>query len=203
MFVKNTRNTTLVTIVVYIILSLYVIDNQVAAGTMPKQIKIQIKPLYKELNRKEKIDYQLKNDYHEPINYQEVTKDEISKKLEKTIVEQIQPKTNDYFNIDSLNDSICKNIVKNLEKNHFFVITNNTPNIIVEVSIEKTTVNSLYGARLIADTVSCKGSRNAKVVFNTEFNQNYKNWFSSIKPPEQIGAILAKKIAKEIKKLDR
>lgn len=99
---------------------------------------------------------------------------------------------------------ICQNISKNLPANLISFVDDRL-SIIVEVSVVKTGIDSLYGSSLIADTVLYKGIFNNEIVFQGEFKQIRKGWFSltSIKTPEEIGRILSKKIAKEIKKLEQ
>ncbi len=101
-----------------------------------------------------------------------------------------------------LANKICQNIKESLSRYSILVVDDES-NIVVEISVTKTGIDSLYGPRLIADTVFYKGLVNNKTVFSGEFKQNYKGWFSltSIKTPEQIGEILANKIAKQLKNL--
>ena len=102
----------------------------------------------------------------------------------------------------SLAEEICRYVERNLS-NSSINISGDSPDIVIEISVEKTGVDSLYGPKLIADTVRYKGINNTGEIFSGEFRQKYKNQFSifgSIKTPETIGKILAKRIVKELKK---
>jgi hypothetical protein len=188
---------------VYIILGGYAINELAIGETLTKEIRIQIKPIYEEIENK-KRDTQLNGNYYQSshIKYQDIKNTELTDKLKNTVSENVQSVEDDKFNINLLNDVICKNIKNNLVAK-YTLITNDNPDIIIEVMVEKTTVNSLYGPELIADVVTYKGKSlvNDKVIFSGEFKQDYNFPFGSIKPPEQIGKVLAKRIVNEIKKL--
>lgn len=119
--------------------------------------------------------------------------------IEEKIKEAQEKNNKDNYLLAS---EICQNIKENLSR-YSILVVDGEANIVVEVSVSKTGIDSLYGPRLIADTVIYKGLMNNKTVFSGEFKQNYKGWFSltSIKTPGQIGKILANKIVKELKNL--
>ncbi len=188
----------------YIMLGGYAINELAIGETLIKDIRVQIRPIYEVENKKQ--DGQLNSNHYRSshIKYQEVENLKINDELKKTFSEQVQPVEYDKVNISSINDTICQNIKKKLSTKSILSVESE-PDIIIEIAIKKTTFDSLYGPRPIADIVTYKGkyAANDKVIFSGEFMQNYNFPFGSIKTPEQIGTILAKKIAKEIKKLNR
>ena len=154
---------------------------------LDKEIKVQIKPVA----------------FNEPLPayYKKIFSDETPEEMEKIIKEAGDRSRSHNFLLVS---EICQNIAMNLSSAPISLVEKD-PEIIIEVSVTKTGVDSLYGPKLIADTVTYKGISNDKVVFKGEFKQNHKGWSSlttSIKKPKEIGYILSKKISKEIKNLE-
>lgn len=187
--------------IVYILLGGYTINELVRGETLTKEIKVQIKSIYKKAES-EKLDTELNSSHqyglsHSRIKYQDIENAEVADKLKNTFSENVQSVN---FNVNLLNDNICQNIENNLASKYILVVKDE-PDVLIEVTIEKATV-SHFGSPFIVETVVYNGFINEKMVFSGEFKQNYKfPSFGLIKTPEQIGKILAKKILKEIKKL--
>jgi len=148
------------------------------------KIKIQIKPVV----------------FSEPLP--EHYKDMFFNKTEAEMREIINAAENKNKSDNSLlAKEICQNIAKNLSPESISVVERDSE-VTIEVSVTKTGVDSLYGPKLIADTVAYRGVSNNKVIFQGEFKQNNKGWSSSrtsIKKPDVIGLILSRKINQEIR----
>jgi len=97
-----------------------------------------------------------------------------------------------------LAEQICQKIETDLTKYKYPIsFVKENPDILIEVSITKTTRGTDF-SMIIADIVTYKGMVNDKVKFSGQFD-GYKT--IRIETPEKISAILAKEIAKDLKKV--
>lgn len=94
-------------------------------------------------------------------------------------------------------EQICQNIEKNLANCKYPVLfVKDDADITIEVTITKILRGADF-SMLIADKVLYKGIRNNETKFSGEYNGDKS---IRIETPEQVGKILAKKIAKDLKK---
>ena len=94
-------------------------------------------------------------------------------------------------------EQICQNIENNLANSKYPILfVKDGADITIEVTITKILRGADF-SMLIADKVVYKGIKNNETKFSGEYNGDKS---IGIETPEQVGKILAKKIAKDLKK---
>lgn len=139
------------------------------------------------------IDYDLPNPKADYLKNFKLPEGQQKETIEKLVSEH-----------NSLLETICQVLEKTLINYSIFFADDN-PDIILAVGIEKI-AHLAYSDKPIIEKVSLSGKDNSgQLLFNIKFTQHkdyidLKFW-QGIKTTEQIGAILANKILKEIKRL--